>query len=78
MSGFSRSYDDAKTTEPEPYRGGQAGHRVSFRYACDGLLDAITKASRPGHSLTEDTFREADAVWFARHVAGEARRLGLV
>jgi hypothetical protein len=76
--GFSRSFDDWKTTEP-PLQGGGLPHRaVCFRYACEGLVRAVERAAKPASTWLDDLYHEADAVWFAKHVCGEARRLGLI
>jgi hypothetical protein len=58
--------------------GGGMGHHVSYRYACQGLLEAVKKACIPAEWHGDDQFNQASAVWFARHVAREARRLGLL
>ncbi len=72
------NYDDWKTTEPEPYATSRVSPRLQFKFACEGLLRAMGRASVPGISHVDDTFHEAEAVWFAKHVASEARRLGLI
>lgn len=69
---YYRSSDDTPVWDR-----GRTPARARFPYACDGLIAAIQRASVPGRSHVDDTFHEAEAVWFARHVAHEAKRLGL-
>ena len=74
------NYDTWKTTDPDTDRWG-SGHispRVRFPYSCDGMLSAIRKASEPAKYHVDDVYNEANAVWYAKHVASEAHRLGLV
>lgn len=65
-------------SDTRDYGGSHPPSGVAFKQACEALRLAIEKASCPGLSHVDDAFHEAEAVWFSRHVAHEARRLGLL